>query len=120
MVPIYNREQSISDSLEARTLALKHLVAHVHFVSTTSLLSALMPQPELDSLQATLNAAIDTIRHELSSGGYPDLSSLAIEPHPLDNASHMPSRKLFEAQTTAIGKAPIPLIIVVLLPPSHL
>lgn len=62
-----------------------------------------MPQSELDSLQATLNVAIDTVRDELSRGGYPELSSLAIEPHPLDNASHLPSRKLFEAQTTAVG-----------------
>ncbi|KAF8515741.1 S-adenosyl-L-methionine-dependent methyltransferase [Gautieria morchelliformis] len=59
---------------------------------------------ELDSLQVTLNAAIDTIRMELRSAGYPELSTLATQPHPLDESSNLPSRKLFEAQTTAVGK----------------
>jgi hypothetical protein len=59
---------------------------------------------ELDSLQVTLNAAIDTIRVELRSAGYPELSTLATQPHPLDETSNLPSRRLFEAQTTAVGK----------------
>jgi hypothetical protein len=73
-----------------------------------------MSQSELDSLQNTLNAAINAFRHELTSGAYPDLSSLATEPHPLDDASHVPSRKLFEAQTTIVGKTPLPPISVLL------
>lgn len=63
-----------------------------------------MPRSELDSLQATLNSAIDTIRQELSTAAYPDLSSLSIEPHPLDDPAQVPSRNLFEAQSTAIGE----------------
>lgn len=59
---------------------------------------------ELDSLQVTLNDAIDTIRDELMDAGYPELSLLATEPHPLDEPTTLPSKRLFEAQTTAVGK----------------
>ena len=76
-----------------------------------------MPQSELDSLQATLNASINTIRDELTTGAYPDLSSLAVEPHPLDDASHIASRKFFEAQTTALGKTLLPPVAAARLPP---
>ncbi|KAF5360053.1 hypothetical protein D9758_007602 [Tetrapyrgos nigripes] len=58
---------------------------------------------ELDSLQETLNSAIDTIREELKANKLPELSTLATEPHPYDSASTLPTPKFYQAQITAIA-----------------
>jgi len=58
---------------------------------------------ELDSLQNTLNAALDTIREELKSNGLPELSTLSTTSHPFDEASTLPTPKFYQAQNTAIG-----------------
>ncbi|KAK7464327.1 hypothetical protein VKT23_006495 [Stygiomarasmius scandens] len=58
---------------------------------------------ELDSLQNTLNAALDTIREELKSNGLPELSTLSTTSHPFDEASTLPTPKFYQAQNTAIA-----------------
>ena len=58
---------------------------------------------ELDSLQNTFNAAIDTIREELKANGLPELSTLSTVPHPYDEGSKLPSTKFYRARDTAIG-----------------
>jgi hypothetical protein len=68
--------------------------------------SPLPTYSELDTLQGTLNQSIDAIRLCLKSEGYPEFSTLATEPHPLDNALNLPSRELYRALNTAIGMLP--------------
>ncbi|OBZ74915.1 O-demethylpuromycin-O-methyltransferase [Grifola frondosa] len=62
---------------------------------------------ELDVLQAHLNEALDTIRLELGVASLPALSSSALEPHPLDSPSFLPSPRLFEARRLALGLLPL-------------
>ncbi len=58
---------------------------------------------ELDSLQRTLNHAIDTFRKELIAANLPALSSQATEPHPLDDNNYLAPTRLYEARRLAIG-----------------
>ncbi|PSR71610.1 hypothetical protein PHLCEN_2v12463 [Hermanssonia centrifuga] len=58
---------------------------------------------ELDSLQRTLNHAIDTFRKELIAANLPALSSQATEPHPLDDNNYLAPTRLYEARRLAIA-----------------
>lgn len=58
---------------------------------------------ELDSLQRTLNHAIDTFRQELIAANLPPLSLSATEPHPLDDCSFLAPPRLYEARRLALG-----------------
>jgi len=63
---------------------------------------------ELDSLQTTLNQAIDAIREELDAGGFPDLSTLSTEAHPFDQPSPLPSARFCNARMDALGMCRYP------------
>ena len=65
-------------------------------------------QEELDSLQQTLNHAINTFRQELISANLPLLSSQATERHPLDEYSYLASPRLYEARRLALGAGVLP------------
>ena len=58
---------------------------------------------QLDSLQKTLNHAIDTLRYELTAANLPPLSLQATEPHPLDDCSFPVPPRLYEARRLALG-----------------
>ncbi|KAF7789111.1 hypothetical protein EIP86_000046 [Pleurotus ostreatoroseus] len=58
---------------------------------------------ELDSLQKTLNHAIDTLRYELIAANLPPLSLQATEPHPLDDCSFPVPPRLYEARRLALA-----------------
>ncbi|THU98240.1 S-adenosyl-L-methionine-dependent methyltransferase, partial [Dendrothele bispora CBS 962.96] len=58
---------------------------------------------ELDSLQNTLNHAIDAIREEIAAGGFPELSTLSTEAHPFDQPSPLPSAKFCDARKNALA-----------------
>jgi len=62
-----------------------------------------MNLPELVSLQATLNEALDAIQIELETSRLPELSSFATTRHPLDESSFTTSHKLYEARRLALG-----------------
>ncbi|KAH7886567.1 S-adenosyl-L-methionine-dependent methyltransferase [Phlebopus sp. FC_14] len=59
---------------------------------------------ELRSLQSTLNQAIDAFAEALNEQKLPDLSSVALEPHPLDDIDFLPSVSLFTARREALGQ----------------
>ena len=59
---------------------------------------------ELDSLQRTLNHAIDTFRQELIAADLPPLSLYSSEPHPLDDCTKLAPPRLYEARRLALGK----------------
>ncbi|OBZ67731.1 hypothetical protein A0H81_12112 [Grifola frondosa] len=50
-----------------------------------------------------MNDAINAVRQELADAGLPPLSSTAVEPHPLDSPSYLPSPRLFEARRLALA-----------------
>lgn len=58
---------------------------------------------ELDSLQRTLNHAIDAFREELIKADLPPLTLEATEPHVLDNDAYLPSPRLYEARRLVLG-----------------
>ena len=60
---------------------------------------------ELDSLQQTLNDALNTFREELKAANLPPLSLVSAERHPLDDYSYLASPRLYEARRVAIGKS---------------
>ena len=60
---------------------------------------------ELDSLQSTLNHAIDTYRQELIAANLPPISLQASKPHPLDDCSNPAPPRLYEARRLALGES---------------
>ena len=58
---------------------------------------------ELDSLQRTLNHAIDAFREELIKADLPPWTLEATEPHVLDNDAYLPSPRLYEARRLVLG-----------------
>ncbi|KAI0049311.1 S-adenosyl-L-methionine-dependent methyltransferase [Auriscalpium vulgare] len=58
---------------------------------------------ELDSLQATMNQALDALREEIKRNELPDLSNYAQEPHPLDDARFVCPSRLYEARRLALA-----------------
>ncbi len=68
---------------------------------------------ELDSLQHTLNHAIDTLRYKLKAANLPPFSLQATEPHPLDDCSFVVPPRLYEARRLALGIIPYPLASVI-------
>lgn len=60
-------------------------------------------QVELNTLQRTLNYAIDTFRQELVAADLPLLSLQATERHPLDKYDYLPSPRLYEARRLILG-----------------
>jgi len=59
---------------------------------------------ELESLQTSLNTSINALKAELEAQKLPELSLRSQVPHPLDEASFLPSPALYEARRTAVGK----------------
>lgn len=62
-----------------------------------------MSLQELDSLQDTLNDALNTIRHEIRKNRLPELSTSATSPHPLDDSTFLCPPKLYKARRLALG-----------------
>ncbi|KAK0194556.1 S-adenosyl-L-methionine-dependent methyltransferase [Armillaria mellea] len=58
---------------------------------------------ELDTLQISLNRALDAFREELTNENLPQLSTFSIEPHPLDAPGFLPSPRLYEARRLALA-----------------
>jgi hypothetical protein len=58
---------------------------------------------ELDDLQRNLNNALDAFRSEMLAQHLPPLSLFSPERHPLDNPDFLPSWKLYEARSVALG-----------------
>ncbi|KAI0067078.1 S-adenosyl-L-methionine-dependent methyltransferase [Artomyces pyxidatus] len=59
--------------------------------------------PELESLQATMNHALDAVRDEIKRNKLPELSNYATEPHPLDNPAFVCPSRLYEARRLALA-----------------
>lgn len=58
---------------------------------------------ELDTLQANLNWALDTIRVELKAAEFPEYSNFPSR-HPLDNPDVLTPHGLYEARRLALGE----------------
>ncbi|KAJ7120535.1 S-adenosyl-L-methionine-dependent methyltransferase [Mycena crocata] len=59
---------------------------------------------ELDTLQATLNEAIDAVREELSAQRLPPMTTSGARRHPLDDREYVVSPRMFEARKLALGQ----------------
>ena len=64
-------------------------------------------QDELDSLQRTLNEAIDTLRAELEAASLPPLTLQATESHPLDINPEMGTASMYSARRKAVGASTV-------------
>ena len=82
---------------------LAHRVSDSHRLALSPPTMAKSRFEELDSLQKTLNHAIDTLRYELIAANLPPLSLQATEPHPLDDCSFPVPPRLYEARRLALG-----------------
>lgn len=58
---------------------------------------------ELDSLQISMNQALDAIRTELRTHQLPELSNYALESHILDDPSYLCPPRLYEARRLALA-----------------
>ncbi|KAI0260753.1 S-adenosyl-L-methionine-dependent methyltransferase [Gloeopeniophorella convolvens] len=58
---------------------------------------------ELDSLQASINEALNAIRDEIRQNKLPELSNHASERHPLDEPTFVCSPRLYEARRLALA-----------------
>jgi hypothetical protein len=59
---------------------------------------------ELDSLQNTLNIALDAYREQLQSASLPAPTTLQGTPHVLDGSYAPGTAKIYRARKTALGK----------------
>ncbi|KZV68749.1 S-adenosyl-L-methionine-dependent methyltransferase [Peniophora sp. CONT] len=65
--------------------------------------TTMAPVSELDSLQRTLNQALDALHDEMTMQSLPDLSSCSAQRHPMDEPSFLCSPRLYEARKLALA-----------------
>ena len=58
---------------------------------------------ELDSLQSTINLALNAVRDELKSNGLPELMNISSERHPMDEETFICPPRLYDARRLALG-----------------
>jgi hypothetical protein len=61
------------------------------------------PLSELESLQETLNLAINAFRNALTVQGLPEPTLTTCTLHPMDVPNFLPSPEMFEAQKVALA-----------------
>ena len=62
-----------------------------------------MSHHELDTLQAALNTALDSLRIAMDRSKLPPLSQHAVDMHPLDSMDHVIPNDVYEARRAALG-----------------
>jgi hypothetical protein len=62
-----------------------------------------MSLSEITSLQATLNAALDTFKAELAAQQISEPSLNTSKPHPTDDIAFLPTPAMFEARRTVLA-----------------